>query len=733
MRLHLRAASRLSLAAAIIAIGSLAAAPAAHGLSSKPARTVVTNGAVNAVAPTAKAIYLGGSFTQVGPRTGPGVGIDSTTGKNEGLPQVGGGYQEVDAVVRDGSGGFFIGGSFTRVGATARQNLAHILADGSVDPSFKPNPDGGVYALAVSGSTVYAGGHFTAIGGQSLQDIAALDRTTGQATSWDPNPGPYSYVYALAVSGQTVYVGGAFTQIGGQARKDIVALDRTTGQATSWDPNPDSCCVNALAVSGQTVYAGGDFNSIGGKARSSIAALDATTGAATSWNPDAGCARGVCQPSVDALRVSGSTIYAGGGFNRIGGQARNNIAALDATTGAATSWNPHPNQGIDALAVSGSTVYAGGYFTAIGGQARNNIAALSRSTGQATSWNPHPNESVHALAVSGSTVYAGGYFTSIGSKTRHGLAALGPTTGALKGWNPNATRSLGDAGVDSLAAAGSTVYAGGLFDRVGGKARNNIAALDATTGAAKSWNPNAGATVRALRVSGPIVYAGGNFDSIGGKARNNIAALSRATGGATSWNPNANNDVDALAVSGQTVYAGGFFEDIGGKARGCIAALTATSGVATSWNPAAGCYDSPHSPFVSVLRVSGPTVYAGGDFNSIGGKARSSIAALDATTGAATSWNPDAVGGDEDFASVRALLVSGSTVYAGGGFYQIGGQARNGLAALDAATGAATSWNPDANGRVGVLAFGSDGSLWAGGGFKGFGAVPQSGIARFKP
>jgi len=118
------------------------------------------------------------------------------------------------------------------------------------------------------------------------------------------------------------------------------------------------------------------------------------------------------------------SFYTNGNFDRIGGQSRFSIAALDATTGAATDWNPFPNGSVFALAVSGSTIYAGGNFISIGGPRRSNIAALDATTGLATAWDPSANGDVNALAVSGSTVYAGGGFTSIGGLPQSGIAAL---------------------------------------------------------------------------------------------------------------------------------------------------------------------------------------------------------------------------------------------------------------------------------------------------------------------
>jgi hypothetical protein len=201
----------------------------------------------------------------------------------------------------------------------------------------------------------------------------------------------------------------------------------------------------------------------------------------------------------------------GGNFANIGGQARLFLAALDTSTGSATSWNPNANGDVYAFAVSGSTLYVGGFFNSIGGQTRNNIAALDMSTGNATSWNPNASSDVYAMALSGSTVYAGGLFTSIGGQTRNKIAALDIATGNATSWNPNA-----DNVILAIAVSGSTVYAGGFFASIGGQTRNDIAALDRETGNATSWNPNANDFVLTLALDSAAgrVYAGGSISSV---------------------------------------------------------------------------------------------------------------------------------------------------------------------------------------------------------------------------
>ena len=672
----------------------------------------VTDGSVYAAIISGNTLYIGGNFRQVGLATGGGVPIDSSTGAAVGgFPKVTG---SVFAAVPDGAGGLYIGGSFSHVGGLPRNNLAHILADNTVS-TWNPNADRPVHALAASGSTIYVGGEFYFVGGQQRPQLAALDAVSGLATAWNPG-GSGTIPQAIVAFGGKVYAGGfQFLSVGGRPRIGLAQIDSATGLATSWDPYVNGS-VYSLKASGTTLYVGGSFDSVAGKPRSGIAALDVTCGDVLPWAPNA-------NGQVFDIAVDGAVVYAGGQFTSIGGQPRNNIAALDASTGAATSWDPNAVGGgayVRVLAVSGTTVYAGGFFSQIGGQPRYRLSALNSSTGLATSWNPDPHGAwtgtvIVCLKVNGTSVYAGGSFDFLGGQPRTNAAAFDLTTGLPTAWNPNASGAVVNGQVQALAMHGSNVIAGGYFTNIGGQPRNRLAELDGSSGLATAWDPSADNAVLALSVSADTVFAGGVFTHVGStpQVRNHIAAIDASTAIPTAWNPNANQNVLALQNAGGLVYAGGDFTSIGGQTRNRIAALNGL-GLATTWNPNADGQ-------VATITVSG-FVYVGGSFGLIGALQRHRIAAIDVSTGLATAWNPNVQFSTE---RVNALTVSGSVVYAGGLYTYIGGQTRANLAALDVATGLATTWKAEANNTVRALT--SDAMMvYAGGDFTTVGLFPQA-------
>lgn len=571
------------------------------------------------------------------------------------FPSIGSG--DVAALIDDGRGGWYVGGQFDRIGGVACANLAHVTAALTVDRGFCPRPDRPVYALARSGSTLCVGGMFTRIGGERRSWLAAIDATSGRVSSWKPVlDGP---VDDMAVRNQTVYVLGEFSAVDGKPRFSLAAIDARTGGVTAWNPHsPEGShgqpVVDTIAATPNAIFVGGFFDHMGGKRIVGLAALDPTTGKATAFAP-AG------NPStVEALAVAGGRLYAGG-FAHTGGY----LAAYDAATGKSVQWKPHADTGgIDALAVGGSRVYAGGA----------QLQAFDARTGARVAWSPPtPNQRVGALAFSGRTVAAGGQFTGAGGVTRDGLAAIDTTTGEPTGWYPRLSTDGGpQAAVNAIAVSGSTVYIGGDFTHVDGKARTKVAAVDAGTGKVTSWAPQITSDqVLAIALAGQNVYFGG-FD----------VASSYDTAGKLRWNSppgGISASVNAIAVAGNTVYLGGSFDVIGGANRHALVAVDARNGATTSWNPHVSESDGDEE--VSALALSGSTLFVGGSFDSAGGAKRKLLASFDTSSGKLNTWAPR----QSVMIDVFALAATPNAVYAGGD---------GGAVAFDPKTGATLPWHP---------------------------------------
>ena len=81
LRLRLHGDRLVGLALAVLALAVAPTASAAVSLD--PGRHLRDRRTVYALARTADQIYLGGSFSQVGPRTGPWVAISASSGQVE--------------------------------------------------------------------------------------------------------------------------------------------------------------------------------------------------------------------------------------------------------------------------------------------------------------------------------------------------------------------------------------------------------------------------------------------------------------------------------------------------------------------------------------------------------------------------------------------------------------------------------------------------------------------------
>lgn len=549
--------------------------------------------------------------------------------------------------------------------------------------------------------------------------VLGLALAANRAAAQMALPDPWvtnGHLYAVETLGNTIYVGGAFTMVGPPTGA-AVAMDEATGSLLQPWPKVGGTVAAVEPDGAGGWYVGGLFNVAGGATRTNLAHFDAS-GQVTAWSPGT-------NNIVQAIRRSGNTVYIGGTFTTVDGVARNRAAAVDAVTGAVLAWNPDATgftpfppglTQVKAIEVNAGVVYIGGTFGAIQGAARGGFAEVDAITGAPTSWAIGADQ-VHALEVSGSRLYVGSGVLSAG-KVRVFEMATHDSLG-----NPTAFSSQ----VNAIAVDPNSgiIYAGGQFTTAGGVTRNRLAALGSPAGGVTAWNPTASSNVMALGLSTGGLLVGGQFSTLGGLSRPFLAMVDLATGSPTGWLPRPGTTVRALAVANGIIYAGGTFSLMNGIDRNCLASFDATTRAATAWNP------SPSNTVLSLF-PSGNTLYVGGLFSTVAGQPRNGAAAFDASTGALTAWNPNVmrfgVAGD-----VRAMARVGSTLFLGGDFTQVGGVARQGLAPVDATTGALSPWSLPASGTVYVLRTTSGPSipttLYVGGNFSTLGPNSRNCLA----
>lgn len=315
-----------------------------------------------------------------------------------------------------------------------------------------------------------------------------------------------------------------------------------------------------------------------------VAALAVTTQAPAVAAPSTGApalSDGV-DGQVYATLVVGDTVYVGGEFTEAQSEAgatvdRTNLAAFDLGTGALIgSWRADVNGVVRSLATSGSHLYVGGGYTRIGGVAQARLARVSLSTGAVdTGFRPQLDSGVRAVQVDGDGVFAGGQFTLSDGVSHSYLVKLDATSGDTIASFAGAASGP----VDALALSpdGTRLAVGGNFTNLSGANRTGLGMVDATTG-------NAVGPAFSFSVN-PMLSLSWNDDGtalFGGSGNyNNLVARWNPTTGARGWSFNVGGDVQAIGYYDGTVYAG-FHDNYDGDTHTKLLAADATSGVISS-------------------------------------------------------------------------------------------------------------------------------------------------------
>ena len=207
-----------------------------------------------------------------------------------------------------------------------------------------------VFTIAFSGSTVYFGGHFGLVDGQSRNSAAAVGLQSGALLQWNPNVYAPSNcptcttveterVYTIIPDPTTneVYVCGGFWKVNGTKRAfNLAAFDPTTGTLDPHFTIQDDGDTPGCALHKSILYFGGHFNYAGAGCQHTttppclvyhhVAAANVTTNTLLSWNPGANSNHGIYTVRQDATHVG-----FGGYQTHFGGKLQEGYATYSTT------------------------------------------------------------------------------------------------------------------------------------------------------------------------------------------------------------------------------------------------------------------------------------------------------------------------------------------------------------------------------------------------------------------
>lgn len=452
------------------------------------------------------------------------------------------------------NGSVYIGGRFTSIDGIARANIAAIDSATGTVSSWDPGTDTTVWAIAIANNKLFLGGEFTSVAGQNINYLASVDLTTAQLDPWYANAD--SHVKVLSIYDNSIYAAGSFTNIGGQNRNGLAELDLNTATATNWDPgfSPTSS-IGVLDISNSQKFIGGGL-SRGNIERNNIASFNIPTGAPASWAPS-------IDGTVYSVITNDNDLFICGTFDTIDGQARDGLASFDLATGNLNPWSiPKSNfAGGDQLLtlhLDGNTLYVGGHFDTIAGQARNNIAAFDISTGNLTNWAPIVSPYVSAITTYDSLVYIGGYFTLVNNISRPHFAELKKSDASLTATDHDINGLVTSLVVDKT---NELLYIGGAYTSIDTFTRSNVAAMHLNTKQISPWAPDVNGSINSMTLtpSKNGLVIGGGFTGVNGIANRSAAILSTTSNDMNTWTPKPFGSVFATTYVDSFLFIGGDF------------------------------------------------------------------------------------------------------------------------------------------------------------------------------
>lgn len=244
-----------------------------------------------------------------------------------------------------------IAGDFGDIGGVARIGLARINYNGTLHP-FNANiaPATALHAIAVrpDGKIAFGGFSFATVGGVARNYIAQVNGDGTLDAAFVPALfNGRIRALALQADGKLI-VGGDFQNVDGIPWRNVARLNTNGSNDAGFHPLAGPVTRNVYAVAVQPdgkILVGGNFDTISATSQPRLARLnpDATI--------DAGFAPVINFEVFSIVVEDDGRILIGGGFTLVNGVARTHMARLNADGTLDLTFDPSPNDTVNAIAL----------------------------------------------------------------------------------------------------------------------------------------------------------------------------------------------------------------------------------------------------------------------------------------------------------------------------------------------------------------------------------------------
>ena len=347
----------------------------------------------------------------------------------------GGANGTILSTVIQSDGKIIIVGGFTMYNGTARNNIARLNTDGSLDAGFNPGTGANstIHATAIqSDGKIIISGLFSSFNGTARNNIARLNSDGSLDAAFNPGTGTSSTIYATAIqSDGKIIIGGTFTAYNGTARNNIARLNEDGSLDAAFDPGTGGGGTGAFIynITIQTngkIIIGGLFTFYNGTARSRVARLNTDGSLDAGFTPGSGANNAI---RASAIQSDGKVII-GGLFTTYNGTARSKIARLNTDGSLDTGFNPGTgadNTIFTTAVQADGKVIIGGLFASYNATAINRFARLNADGSLDAGFNigTGANNTIFASSIQGDgKIIIGGLFTSYNGTARTRIARV---------------------------------------------------------------------------------------------------------------------------------------------------------------------------------------------------------------------------------------------------------------------------------------------------------------------